>query len=601
MQPGDIDLGNIFSSYKTSYIQHCEEYAKFNNLIHLNTASDKPKAIWKKINEVTGRHKHYQSQDKPSCDDLSLHFATLGNTANQGKAPVQHTLGPTPGKTFFFNPTSPEEVLSCIGKLKPKKTKDHFDMDTQTLKDVAPSISEILAIVINKCIVSGVFPDKMKIAKVTPVFKKGARDDVSNYRPISVLPAFSKIFESIMTSRVTDFFNRQKYFNVNQYGFRAGRGTEDAIMSLISLITDTLERGEQCNALFLDLSKAFDSMCHTNFLIKMEHYGFRGTPLKLLKSYLSNRLQYVVHNGKSSAMRSITSGVAQGSLTGALFFVIYTNDLPNGITGNVLQYADDTTLLVHGQEPDILRASQNALQEADDWFSNNKLVLNQNKTTELFITSSRGDQREAKSVKFLGIRLDTRLTWKAQVEGLLPILASAVYAIKRIKSTINTTAARSTYYALFHSRMSYGLKIWGASAHTTRILLVQKRAVRAIEDAGSTDSCRPLFIKHRIMTIYATYAVQQLLHAKKHLTDYKKRQDIHGYNTRQNQQLEVPFRRLHTTTFTSQAVVLFNKLPHHWKDLPSRAFKRRISSELTTIAPYSLEEVTTHLTNIVDD
>ena len=220
--------------------------------------------------------------------------------------------------------------------LEVKKNRDHFDLDTTTLKVVAPAVSEILSIIINKCILAGVFPDKMKIAKIVPVFKKGDRGDVTNYRPISILPAFSKIFESIITSRLVNFFENQKYISNSQYGFRAGRGTEDAMSSMMTMITDALERGEKCNALFLDLSKAFDSVCHKNFLTKMEHYGIRGTPLRLIGDYLNNRLQYVTYKNESSSMQKITKGVAQGSLTGALFFVIYTNDLPYEIDATVI-------------------------------------------------------------------------------------------------------------------------------------------------------------------------------------------------------------------------------------------------------------------------
>ena len=195
----------------------------------------------------------------------------------------------------------------------------------------------------------------------------------------------------------------------------------------------------------------------------------------------------------------------------------------------------------------------------------------------------------------MGIRLDTRLTWRPHIEELLPKLASAVYAIKRIRTTINTSAARSTYFALFHSRMSYGLKVWGASSHSTRVLIAQKMAVRALEDAVSTEPCRPLFIRHGIMTLYATYAIQQLTHARKHLNEYQRRCSIHDYGTRQHQQIQVPFRRLATTSFTTSAVQLYNALPDRWKEMSSKALKRRITGELMALAPYSFNEIIIHL------
>ena len=288
--------------------------------------------------------------------------------------------------------------------------------------------------------------------------------------------------------------------------------------------------------------------------------------------------------------RTLTSGVAQGSLTGALFFIIYTNDLPTSINTEIVLYADDTTILLHGHEPQLTTDSEEAKQDASHWFARNHLIMNANKTAELDITTNRRDPRETKNVKFLGIQLDTRLTWLPHIEGLLPTLSSTIYAVKRIRDTINANAAKSVYYALFHSRASYGLTAWGASPHSQKVLILQKKAVRIIEGAHYTESCRPLFRKHRILTIRATYILQQVIRVKRHLANFQQRGAIHEYNTRQRSQLETPFGRLCTTDFMRDGLNLYNCLPDSWKDLNSRQLKRRLSRFLIEHPPYTRDE-----------
>ena len=358
----------------------------------------------------------------------------------------------------------------------------------------------------------------------------------------------------------------------------------------MNLITNALENGENCNALFLDLTKAFDCMCHETFLGKMEHYGFRGTSLSLLRSYLSNRRQYVVSNQQQSRMRPITSGVAQGSLTGALFFIIYTNDLPLNITADVVLYADDTTLLLHGNEPTLSLRTEAVKHEASDWFAQNRLILNTDKTSELLITASRRNQQDGSSAKFLGITIDTRLTWRPHVEDLLPVLSTAIYAVRRIRETVNTEAAKATYYALFHSRMTYGLRMWGSSAHGQRIFLLQKKAIRAIERVPPTDSCRPLFRRHKILTLHGAYILQHLLHTKKQEPLLIHNGIIHDHYTRRRDQLRIPFNRLHTTDFITEGLHYFNHLPQSWKTLNPTTFKKTVTQLLTDAPPYSTEE-----------
>ena len=221
MEPQNREMQEVFKAYKDFYIQMCESYQKEANNDQINKALNKPKAIWKKINELTGRIALNHNQDRPSSQDLGDYFISSvrslqENLPNISSCDSMRTLCAPMGSTFFFEPTDKKEISRIISRIKSKKTKDHFDLDTETLKFMEPAITEVLAEIINQCISSGVYPNKMKIGKITPVFKKGCRGDPANYRPISVLPAFSKVFEAIITSRIANFFDKCKYLNDQQ-------------------------------------------------------------------------------------------------------------------------------------------------------------------------------------------------------------------------------------------------------------------------------------------------------------------------------------------------------------------------------------------------
>ena len=181
---------------------------------------------------------------------------------------------------------------------------------------------------INESFETSIFPDKLKIAKVIPAFKKGLTSTKSNYRQISLLSIFSKIFEKLMHKRLHKFLEvSESLFNL-QFGFHSGHSTDHALVSLIDNIKSSLDNNRFGCGIFIDLQKAFDTVNHDIFLSKLEHYGIRGSSLTWFKSYLNDRKQFVSVNGYSSSICNITCGIIQGSVLGSLLFLIYINDLP---------------------------------------------------------------------------------------------------------------------------------------------------------------------------------------------------------------------------------------------------------------------------------
>ena len=198
---------------------------------------------------------------------------------------------------------------------------------------------------INQSIDEAAFPRVLKTAKVIPIFKnRAAASDPSNYRPISLLPIFSKIFESILKDQITDHFEGCGLFAQSQFGFRNNRSTTLAVGEFTDCVLEGFERGLDTYACFYDLTKAFDCVSHNILLEKLSYYGFGNDSISLMSSYLMDRTQYVVYKDQSSSNKVIRYGVPQGSVLGPTLFLIYINDIINCQQGsNLILFADDTT------------------------------------------------------------------------------------------------------------------------------------------------------------------------------------------------------------------------------------------------------------------
>ena len=228
---------------------------------------------------------------------------------------------------FSFNLVTEDIVIKIIDSLKPKKSFGHDLLSTYVLKKIKTEVSKAITIVINQSLATGIFPDSLKIAKVVPVHKKDDASLIENYRPISILPTISKIFERVIFNQVYEHFKSNNLLYSSQYGFRNNHSTELAAMELIDRIILDMDKGEIPINVYMDLSKAFDTLDHEILIHKLNFYGIHGLALDLFKSYLKNRYQYVVCDEYKSDLLNIHTGVPQESILGPVLFLIYINDI----------------------------------------------------------------------------------------------------------------------------------------------------------------------------------------------------------------------------------------------------------------------------------
>ena len=326
---------NVYNRLKRCAKQEYYEMllAKYKNNI---------KMTWNIINSIVGKHKNTKSI--PECfphktklelaNDFCEYFQGIGpslaNKIPDGKHSHSHYMTNRNDKNMFIAPTDQHEISKLISSLRNTKSSGSDNISSLFLKKIKDSIALPLSNLINNSISTGSVPSALKIAKVVPIFKGGyqSKSNLGNYRPISILPVISKIYEKVLYKRLYSFLSTNKVLYESQYGFRSNHSTIHAVCELVEDILKGYEEKEHTLAVFIDLSKAFDTINHEVLIQKLWHYGVRGQALEWFKSYLSNRKQYVSIGEYKSEMQSIKCGVPQGSILGPLLFIIYTNDLP---------------------------------------------------------------------------------------------------------------------------------------------------------------------------------------------------------------------------------------------------------------------------------
>ena len=581
------------------------------------------KSTWKVINKVINPKRSHEPIKRVRIDDAHIQepceiaeafndfFVEIGPTlANKIPKPVKpfnHYLKERNSSSFFFVPVVEEEVQNIIIDLNTKKASGYDELNNFLLKNTVNEIISPLTHILNMSLMQGVVPDRMKIAKVIPVFKKGNSEDLSNYRPISLLTSVSKILERLVYSRTLKFLNEFNVLSNSQFGFRKKHSTSHALLTFIDKIANATDNQLHTVGIFLDLSKAFDTIDHDILLYKLCHYGIRGKALDWFKSYLSNRKQFVTINGQDSSLKNISCGVPQGSLLGPLLFIIYINDLPN--SSDVLSFilfADDSNIFYSHRDPQfLLNKVNNEIKFVQDWIYANKLSLNINKTHYMVFSNTVNSLpghilinnvtlQQIECTKFLGLYIDDDLSWKSHISYLCKLLSRNTGVLYRLKEIFPIPILQTVYATLITSYMFYGILAWGNSASflLNKILHIQKRAIRIVNHKHFLAHTNMLFFTNNVLKItdLFLYNVGIFMYklSTKDLPDvflpmFRRNNEIHTYPTRQRQSFHLP----RTRTVFAQKTITYNG-PRFWNDLPNelivspsfRIFKRKLKTFL---------------------
>ena len=337
-------------------------------------------------------NKELVSDKSKIADSFNNYFSNIGKSTSESvpksKKNYLEYLHKPIMNSIFIEPVESTTILEIVKKLKPKTSFGHDEIPTKIAKESILNILEPFTHIINLSLKKGIVPDQLKTAKVIPIYKASDRDQMNNYRPVSLLPAFSKILEKVMFNKIMSFFDSQQILYKHQYGFRPKHSTIHPLIHLLNecAFAANSQPKQLTISIFCDLSKAFDVISHNILLQKLEFYGIRGVAKEWISNYLSDRNQYVeIENFKSSVCK-IECGVPQGSILGPLLYLIYVNDIPKATTGNLLSFADDTSLYLSHSDVDILFQNANTeMNNLYEWFCANRLSLNATKKTNLLL------------------------------------------------------------------------------------------------------------------------------------------------------------------------------------------------------------------------
>ena len=430
-----------------------------------------------KIKEIVNEGEKI-TEDVNLAKTFKNHFETCATKLTEG-LPVGHdtsTVMPL-GQEWGFNLTTEVEIVKIIKSLENKNSSGFDLLSNRMLKKEQYTFAKLLKPLINEAINEGIFPACLKTANVIPIFKKGDMTNLNNYRPISLLPVLSKVFEKVLNMQITKVVENG-YIDENQFGFRINHNTEDAVLKFVDKIQKDVSMGKHVVSVYIDVSKAFDSCDHKIIINKLSRTGLNDNGRKLMSSYLKDRKQLVMVNGVNGGYFLINIGVGQGTVLGPTLFKIYIMDLHLHTELFCVKFADDSSFECSDISRDAVEMKVNSeLKKISDWFKNNRLTLHPDKSRCIIHSRDKlinlkldgkdimrcGYGLQEESVKLLGVHIDEDLSWKIHVNNVVKKISKGNYLLWRHGKKLNIPTKKVMYESFVRSHILYCLTVWGSA------------------------------------------------------------------------------------------------------------------------------------------
>ena len=451
----------------------------------------------------------------------------------------------------------------------------------------------------NQSINTGKFPQRLKHATVIPIHKKGAKEIIGNYRPISLLSVFSKILEKVMKKYLINFLETKAVLNSNQFGFRRGFSTFDALNIFNEEIYTALDLQNSLLSIHIDFTKAFDTVRHDILLQKLNYYGVRGIINDWFRDYLLNRTQTIRFLDSTSTPRPIQYGVPQGSVLGPILFLVYINDISHIFTNlKTILFADDSTFYVIGKDPSAMIHTANIdLEVFYKWCLSNRLTINLNKTFYMLFTNKAIEIlppllfhdiiiNSTNKHHLLGITYDNSMTFKFHISNLMLKLSRIVSLLYQVKDYVPPYVLLILYNAHVLPHFQYCIPIWGNTypTHLLPLFRLQKKIIRIITNSDYFAHTQSLFKDTEILKLFDI----NKLHIGKYMYKLINNNIIpprpqHTYPTRTRNDLRTPLHHLtifqHSLSFMGPKI--WNSVPDHIKSLPTlNSFKKQYKKHI---------------------
>jgi hypothetical protein len=462
------------------------------------------KKMWKTLNRMTGRDKDRTTNRNICSQSYNDFFNTIGQNTVSNLNNVNTLFWKCSQSvySFSFKPINTDSVYKLLSALGDKSSDDVLGFDSRLLHLAKDVISPILSKFFNASLQTNIVPDDWKLSRIAPIYKgKGSLDDVSNYRPISIISHVAKIMEKIVQAQVTKYLEDYKFITSDQSAYLKRHNTQTSLHRVTDDLLWNINDGLITGMCALDISKCFDTINHDILLQKLKVYGFDDDVVKWFKSYLAHRGHKTFCNNTYSNINYVNIGVPQGSVLGPLLFLLFVNDI-NNYLGNVTcnMYADDVILYCAAPTlQEVNNNLQNAINSINEWYTNNMLVVNASKSNAMIVTTR---QRESHYVnkndfivklgdgtlqvvdccRYLGVELDKNLCWQTHINELTKVLNAFVWTLSRLRQLLPVPSLLQIYKSIVQPKIDYAITVWGYTNQNNleKVQRMQNRVIRAI-------------------------------------------------------------------------------------------------------------------------